>query len=295
MFRFLTISAFLHVLFLGLLIALQIVPMPRLHKKTKEVRLTARFTNAAEILDQAQEAPIATPVPELTPVPTPYPTPIGTPIEIEPEEIVKQTPPPTPKPTKTPKPEPTKTPKPKPATPKPTPEDTPKPTPEPTPEATPEPTPEATPVPTPAATPEATPVATPSITPPPLDTTRVTPPPMNTPSNTEPSNVVLKGPGAAGPASDLPGYYAETARMRIRQNFVAMQYQRQNRQCEVSFVVQRDGMITDIQVIESTGNPDLDRLAVAAMERTRQLARLPSYIKEPSIQLVVTFDFSMSE
>lgn len=92
----------------------------------------------------------------------------------------------------------------------------------------------------------------------------------------------------------MPAYYTDMARLRIQQNFIAMQHQRQNRKCEVSFIVLRDGTITDVRVVDSTGDPNLDRLALAAMERTRQLAKLPTYIKEDRIMLVVTFDFAMT-
>jgi len=104
--------------------------------------------------------------------------------------------------------------------------------------------------------------------------------------------VALKSdPSAQGPESALPSYYADTARMRIQQNFIAMRHQRADRQCDVAFVVLRNGEITNVRIVRSTGDESLDRLALAAMERTRKLAALPSFMRVDSVQLIVTFDF----
>ncbi len=107
------------------------------------------------------------------------------------------------------------------------------------------------------------------------------------------------GPGmGGGPGSGvagLPGYYGPLALTIIRQNFVAMGYQRQSKTCDVLFTLQHDGTITDIEVYHTTGVESLDQLAVNALQRTKKLPPLPSAVQEPFLRLVVTFDFSLQQ
>jgi TonB family protein len=60
----------------------------------------------------------------------------------------------------------------------------------------------------------------------------------------------------------------------------------------VEFRVNREGQISDIRVVRSTGQSSLDRFATEALELTVSLAPLPDSVHEPSITIMANFDYS---
>ena len=188
--------------------------------------------------------------------------------------------------TKVQKPRPVVKPKPK-ATPKrtPKPKPTPKkivqkpkktPTPAPRkPKATPKPTPRRTPRPrrTPASTPR--PVVQPVVTP-----VRTLPAPQPRPVTFE--------------KVDLPDFYFQSALAKIESNFhIPRHLKNLPATTKVEFTVLRDGTITNIRIIKSSGNVQLDNFAVRSLEVTRTLGPLPDTVKRNYVKLSVTFDFSI--
>jgi len=103
------------------------------------------------------------------------------------------------------------------------------------------------------------------------------------------------GSGTGGPyliSPDLPSYYTDQARERIRSFFTyPPRYESLDVTCQVAFDVDRDGRISSIVVIQGTGSPVLDRYAVKALTDTVEIAPLPETVTKPKLTLVVTFSF----
>jgi len=187
--------------------------------------------------------------------------------------------------TKVQEPRPVVKPKPK-ATPKQTPK--PKPTPKKVIEKLKE-TPKATPRPTPRA--QATPVSTPRPRSTPAPTQRPAVQPAATPVRTlpapQPRPVTFE-------KVDLPDFYFQSALAKIESNFhIPRHLKNLPATTKVEFTVLRDGTITNIRIIKSSGNVQLDEFAVRSLQVTRTLGPLPDTVKRNYVKLSVTFDFSI--
>jgi TonB family protein len=186
----------------------------------------------------------------------------------------------TPKPEATPKPKPTpkkviekpkNTPTPSPPKPKQVAKATPRPTagPRPTPATTPRP--RSTPVSTPR--PAVQPVATP-----------VRPAPVEQPRPVAFEQV------------DLPDFYFQSALAKIESNFrVPRNLKNLPMITKVEFTVLRDGTISNIRILKSSGNAQLDEIAARTLELTGTLGPLPDTIQRNYVNLSVTFDFSIAQ
>jgi TonB family protein len=60
---------------------------------------------------------------------------------------------------------------------------------------------------------------------------------------------------------------------------------------QVRFVIQRDGVMTDVEVERSSGNATLDLIATRAVRLARQLPPLPAAYPNPSLTVYVTFEY----
>jgi TonB family protein len=186
----------------------------------------------------------------------------------KPQAAVKPKPKATPKPKRTPKPKPTpkkivkkakKTPTPAPRKPKKTPKPTPRRTPR----------PRSTPAPTPRR------VVQPVVTP-----ARTLPAPQPRPVTFE--------------KIDLPDFYFQSALAKIESNFhIPKHLKNLPATTRVEFSVLSDGTITNIRIIKSSGNAQLDNFAVRTLQVTRTLGPLPDTVKRNYVKLSVTFDFSI--
>jgi protein TonB len=169
-------------------------------------------------------------------------------------------------------------------------------------EEKPKPKPEATPKATPK--PEAT--AKPRATPAPVATARpATPAPRQTPAQHPPApSAPQVAPAPVAPLSagsgpltmqslDLPTYYILSARQKI-QSYFTIPPNVKNRQviCKVTFTILKDGTITNIRVVQSTGDSMLDQAAVRAITLAKELGPLPDAISKTSIDSIITFDYS---
>ena len=95
-------------------------------------------------------------------------------------------------------------------------------------------------------------------------------------------------------ASDLPGYYLESVKRRIESNFEVPQHLKNTpAQCTIQFTIFKEGNITNVLIVKSTGSKLMDQLAVQAIEKTAQLGPLPDTYRKNSIVVMLTFDFSV--
>jgi TonB family protein len=91
----------------------------------------------------------------------------------------------------------------------------------------------------------------------------------------------------------LPDYYLVKAQERIKQQFNLTAFQRvKGKICSVEFRVNREGEISRIKVLISTGNRNLDSIAVDALEQVMSLAPLPDSVRENSMIITANFDYS---
>jgi len=88
----------------------------------------------------------------------------------------------------------------------------------------------------------------------------------------------------------LPAYYVQAARSALQRYFSVPA--KMERTCQVEFTIQRNGTLTNIRVVRSSGMPNLDELALRAVRDTEKLGPLPASFKAPSVTTTVTFDFS---
>ena len=140
--------------------------------------------------------------------------------------------------------------------------------------------------------PKSTPV--PQRTPwPPLPSQKSTPAqPSKQPITQPPIPIAPQGPLKVTQAL-LPPYYLLMAQQKIEGNFKLARSQKYaGLFCVAEFRVNREGQISDIRVVRSTGQSSLDRFATEALELTVSLAPLPDSIREPSITIMANFDYS---
>ena len=264
MFKTTFISFIFHILFLLIFLAVSYL-QPRYTKIPKDKIIRVKFLNLPK--EQVKQSPRNTQpvIPKQPSPPKPTPKP---PEKQARKKIAKPTPAP-PKPDPTPKPTPKPEPKPK-ATPKPT-------------QKPPEPKPRRTP--------------TPQKTTPPPRTTPVPPSPnprAPAPAPQQgPSIPMVQKPPLNIVQEDLPDYYLLLATQKIESNFKLTRSQRFSGVfCVVEFLVNKNGEISDIKVVKSTGQPSLDQFAVEAVERTETLGPLPDSINKSSISITATFKYS---
>ncbi|HOE62603.1 MAG TPA: TonB family protein [Candidatus Sumerlaeota bacterium] len=220
---------------------------------------------------------VMTPAPPKEPVKTPAP-------QVKKEEPKPEPPKPEPpKPKQEPKPEPK--PEPKKVIEKPTEKKVPKEPP--APKKTPSPSTAPARTPPPARTPWPPLPSQPSFHPRPQQTARQAPAPQpNVP-------VADQLPLKITASDKIPNYYLLMAQQKIEGNFKLMRSQRyEGIYCAVEFRVDREGRIYDIRVVRSTGQRDLDKFALEAVEQTGFLGPLPDSFKESSITILANFDYS---
>jgi len=287
-------SVGIHLLILGLFVVQSLQP------EIKGATPQERTVVAAQVWEIQPEPEVQQSHERASPEPTPRPTP--TPRK---KEITIATP--TPTPTRTPKPT---------ATPRPTPTPTPRatPTPRPTPKATPRPTPRSTPKATPRPTPEPTPRSS-VLTPDRARKVRGTPEtklPRQKPSSPakrpSSSSSAAKKPESAATGSEpvlesrdgnasmqgsgLPHYYVQAALDKVARNFTLPSSKRTDKTALVGVTISRNGKLSQIKVVKSSGDRELDQYAVEAMQSAARFAPLPDDIRKDRIAVRITFRFN---
>jgi TonB family protein len=101
------------------------------------------------------------------------------------------------------------------------------------------------------------------------------------------------GSSAGGPRLDVANFccpeYIETMSQRIRSNWD--QQQGATGQSIVKFSIRRDGMLTNVEIDKTSGNPLLDLESRKAVLTTRQLPPLPEQFDRPTLTVYLTFDY----
>jgi TonB family protein len=101
------------------------------------------------------------------------------------------------------------------------------------------------------------------------------------------------GSSAGGPQLDVANFccpeYIETMTQRIRSNWD--QQQGATGQSIVKFTIRRDGMLANVEVEKSSGNPLLDLESKRAVLNTRQLPPLPEQFNRPTLTVYLNFDY----
>lgn len=277
MYRCFSISILVHCALVGLLIVLSVFGPSRIEKRPM-MRVSLLQPMPQAVAEPTPQPPMPEP-PQAEP--TPAPTPIPTPKPVKSPKIIAPNPKKTPEPKKIKKPERKTTHKTKEKL-----DDkkiienipTPKPTPAPTPKQTPKPVRTAKPVPTPPPVKK-----TPTPKPPKVRSTPVPRPPA--------PRVQQKQVAVEGVHVEKLGYnYFALVLSRIEQNFSPPFFPK-GITCQVSITIERNGTISNIRLIRSSGNSSLDRSAIAALEKTRKLPPLYDSFRETSITVKLTFDF----
>ncbi len=99
------------------------------------------------------------------------------------------------------------------------------------------------------------------------------------------------GIGPNSPLGNRLGWYAELVRQRIAQNWRTngLDARSQSSPAIVSFTIMRDGSVRNPQLIQSSGNPDIDNSALRAVYDAG-LPALPPQVSEGSISAQFTFN-----
>jgi TonB family protein len=98
---------------------------------------------------------------------------------------------------------------------------------------------------------------------------------------------------SGGPRLDVANFccpeYVDTMNQRIRSNWD--QKQGAAGQTVVRFTIRRDGVLVNVEVAKTSGNPLLDLESKRAVINTRQLAALPAQFDRPTLTVLLTFDY----
>jgi protein TonB len=99
------------------------------------------------------------------------------------------------------------------------------------------------------------------------------------------------GIGPNSPLGNRLGWYAELIRQRIAQNWRTngLDSRSQSSPAIVSFYIMRDGAIRSPQIVQSSGNPNIDNTALRAVYDANPLPQLPPQIAESEISAQFTF------
>ena len=105
------------------------------------------------------------------------------------------------------------------------------------------------------------------------------------------------GLGFTGPGGEFAGHfpwYVDAVRRRISSNWIQSYVDpgvRWAPRAVISFQVQRDGTILNVQILKSSGNDSVDRSAVRAIRESNPLERLPSEYSGSNVMVEFWFDF----
>jgi TonB family protein len=114
------------------------------------------------------------------------------------------------------------------------------------------------------------------------------------------SNPMYGGPVGSGqvgigPNSQLGirlGWYAELVRQRIAQNWQTngLDTRSQGQPAIVSFYIMRSGQVRSPQIVQSSGNPNIDNTALRAVYAADPMPQLPPQVTENYISAQFTFN-----
>jgi TonB family protein len=99
------------------------------------------------------------------------------------------------------------------------------------------------------------------------------------------------GIGPDSPLGNRLGWYAELVRQRIAQNWRTngLDSHSQSSAAIVSFYITRNGAVRNPQIVQSSGNPNIDNTALRAVYDSNPLPQLPPQVAENEISAQFTF------
>ena len=100
--------------------------------------------------------------------------------------------------------------------------------------------------------------------------------------------------GAGGEFAGRFPWYVDAVRRRISSNWFQSAVDPSVRwapRAVISFQVQRNGMVVNVQVLKSSGNDSVDRSAVRAIQDSSPLERLPSEYSGSNVNVEFWFEF----
>jgi TonB family protein len=100
------------------------------------------------------------------------------------------------------------------------------------------------------------------------------------------------GIGPNSPLGTRLGWYAEIVRQRIAQQWLTNGLDARSQQgpAVVSFVIMRDGSVQNVQVVQGSGNPNIDNTAQRAVYQASPLPQLPPQVTDSYISAQFTFN-----
>ena len=120
-----------------------------------------------------------------------------------------------------------------------------------------------------------------------------------------PSSIPMSNPSAAqksvvvqnGDFGSRFGWYVDIIKRTVSQNWykqLADPNASMGHSVVVTFVVNRDGSVTDPRVAQSSGVPSLDLSAIQAVERTSSIGPLPAGYSGSSVSVAYTFTYDQA-
>lgn len=91
--------------------------------------------------------------------------------------------------------------------------------------------------------------------------------------------------------SGLPEYYAQQALAVLSSNFRIPPEMANQARAVVGFRISRDGTLSNIRILTSSGDPERDKLALRAVEITRKLAPFPDDFEKAYVDAEAAFRF----
>jgi TonB family protein len=101
---------------------------------------------------------------------------------------------------------------------------------------------------------------------------------------------VISTPKPATVKDEVWGAYLATLRQRIYQQWQAKLLVKSDRPTQVRFVIDRQGLLTDLELIQSSSDATADRDAMKAVQTAAPFAQLPSASKEDQLRVTFTFE-----
>lgn len=97
--------------------------------------------------------------------------------------------------------------------------------------------------------------------------------------------------GATLKGHGLPDYYARQALEKLARHFRIPPEERSGDTAVVGFRIARDGTLTRVRIITSSGSAERDRYAIDAVNKAERLAPFPDDFNKEFLDVEVAFRF----
>lgn len=106
------------------------------------------------------------------------------------------------------------------------------------------------------------------------------------------SRTEVKQGGTTLKGLGLPPYYAQAALDKLARFFQIPDAKQRDVTAVLSCRISRNGMISNIRVVRSSGSSDLNDLAIQALERTQRFNPFPDNFPKSHVDVEITFTFT---